>query len=287
MDRATNSISLPHLYAWLSTDAAPIAADIQCDTDFADADRLVAPGFCWFRPGRTVPMITRSIIALLARLASARGTNTRASWVAVVSIVLTTCASSASPGLAGVIKFDILQGVGDFDFDFATTGEGKPGEWSIVRGNATQALAQTATDPTDNHFPLAIYRRFSGRNVYVSTRFMPISGAVDQAGGVVVRFTPASDYYVARANALENNVRFYRVIDGKREMIAGVDAPVSSQAWHTLGVVARDDHFTIVFDGRELFGATERTLPGPGRVGVWTKADSVIWFENINIKPLD
>jgi hypothetical protein len=206
-------------------------------------------------------------------------------WPAVASIVLATWALSASPGLAGVIKFDNMQGIGDFDF--AMAGEGKPGEWSIVRGNATQALAQTATDPTDNHFPLAIYRPFSGRNVYVSTRFMPISGAVDQAGGVVVRFTPAGDYYVARANALENNVRFYRVIDGKREMVAGVDAPVSSQAWHTLGIAARGDHFIIVFDGRELFGATERTLPGPGRVGVWTKADSVIWFENINIKSLD
>jgi hypothetical protein len=102
-----------------------------------------------------------------------------------------------------------------------------------------------------------------------------------------VRFTPAGDYYVSRANALEKNVRFYRVIDGKREMVAGVDAPVSSQAWHTLGVAARGDHFIVVFDGRELFGVTERALPGPGKVGVWTKADSVIWFENINIKSLD
>jgi hypothetical protein len=82
-------------------------------------------------------------------------------------------------------------------------------------------------------------------------------------------------------------VRFYRVVAGKRQMIAGVDANVSSRAWHTLGIAARDDRFVILFDGRELFGATDATLPGPGRIGLWTKADSVTWFESIKIKSLD
>ena len=114
-----------------------------------------------------------------------------------------------------------------------------------------------------------------------------LSGKIDQAGGVVVRLTSAGDYYLARANALENNVRFYRVVGGKREMIAGVDANVSERAWHTLGIAARDDRFIILFNGRELFGATDGTFPGPGRVGLWTKADSVTWFESIKIKSLD
>jgi hypothetical protein len=167
------------------------------------------------------------------------------------------------------------------------TGSGAPGQWSIVRDDATQALAQTGTESTDDRFPLAIYRPFSGRNVYVSIRFMPVSGNVDRAGGVIVRLTSAGDYYLARANALENNVRFYRVVGGKRQMIAGVDARVASGVWHTLGVAARDDRFIIVFNGRELFGATDATFPGPGRVGAWTKADSVTWFESIKIKSLD
>jgi hypothetical protein len=103
----------------------------------------------------------------------------------------------------------------------------------------------------------------------------------------ILRFTPAGDYYLARANALENNVRFYRVIAGKRQMIAGVDANVSSRAWHTLGIAARDDRFIILFDGRELFGATDGTLSAAGRIGLWTKADSVTWFESIKIKSLE
>src|SRR5436305_3447752 len=194
-------------------------------------------------------------------------------------------AAAALPSRAETITFAGSKELADFDL--ATTGGGSPGEWSVVRDDATQALAQTGTDSTDERFPLAIYRPFSGRNVYVSIRFMAVSGKVDRAGGVVVRFTSPDNYYLARANALENNVRFYRVVGGKRQMIAGVDAALASGAWHTLGVAARDDRFIIVFNGRELFGATDATFSSPGRVGLWTKADSVTWFESIRIRPLD
>jgi hypothetical protein len=202
-----------------------------------------------------------------------------------ITSLLAACGPAPTSSSAETISFATSKGLGDFEF--AATGSGAPGEWSIVRNEAVQALAQTGTDATDDRFPLAIYRPFSGRNVYVSIRFMPVAGTVDQAGGVIARFTPAGDYYLARANALENNVRFYRVVAGKRQMIAGVDANVSSRAWHTLGIAARDDRFIILFDGRELFGATDATVRGPGRVGMWTKADSITWFESINIKSLD
>ena len=206
-------------------------------------------------------------------------------YTALCAFLLAACEPAATPGRAETVSFAAPKGLGDFEF--ARTGSGAPGEWSIVRDDATQALAQTGADSTDERFPLAIYRSFSGRNVYVSIRFMAVSGKVDRAGGVVVRFTSPDNYYLARANALENNVRFYRVVGGKRQMIAGVDAAVASGAWHTLGVAARDDRFIILFNGRELFGATDARFPGPGRVGVWTKADSVTWFESIRIKSLD
>jgi hypothetical protein len=205
--------------------------------------------------------------------------------LALCAFLLAACEPAATPGRAETVTFTTLKGLGDFEF--SVTGSGAPGEWSVVRDDATQALAQTGTDPMDDRFPLAIYRPFSGRNVYVSIRFMAVSGNVDRAGGVIVRLTSNGDYYLARANALENNVRFYRVVGGERQMIAGVDAPVASGAWHTLGVAARDDRFIILFNGRELFGATDAKVPGPGRVGLWTKADSVTWFESIKIKSLD
>src|SRR5664280_1378454 len=85
--------------------------------------------------------------------------------------------------------------------------------------------------------------RFCGRDVDVSIRLLPVAGKVDQAGGIVIRLMSANDYYVVRANALEDNVRFYRVVGGRREMLAGANTQVSSQAWHTLGIVARGDRF--------------------------------------------
>jgi hypothetical protein len=206
-------------------------------------------------------------------------------YTALCAFLLAACEPAATPGRADTVSFAASKGLGDFEF--VLTGSGAPGEWSVVRDDATQAMAQTGTDSTDDRFPLAIYRPFSGRNVYVSIRFMAVSGNVDRAGGVVVRLTSTGDYYLARANALENNVRFYRVVGGRRQMIAGVDANVASGAWHTLGVAARDDRFIILFDGRELFGATDAKVPGPGKVGLWTKADSVTWFESIRIKSLD
>src|SRR6266478_1954595 len=83
----------------------------------------------------------------------------------------------------------------------------------------------------------------------------------------VDRLRPPSvdDYYVARASALENNVGLSRVVAGKREMIGYMEVNVSGEAWHTLGIAARDERLTIFFDGRELFVATDRRFPGPPR----------------------
>jgi hypothetical protein len=175
--------------------------------------------------------------------------------------LLAACGPTASQSPADAITFGTSKGLDDFEF--VTAGDGKPGEWSIIENRAGRVLAQTDTDPAANRFPFAIYRPFSGRDVHVSTRFMTISGETDQAAGVFVRFASVDDYYVARASALGNNVGLYRVVAGKREMIGFMEVNVSSQAWHTLGIAARDDRLTIFFDGRELFVATDRRFPGP------------------------
>src|SRR5260370_40867585 len=134
-----------------------------------------------------------------------------------------------SRGSAEMIKFDVAGGLDDFEF--AKTGDGKSGEWSIVRSDSGQALAQTSTDTTDNRFPLAIYRPFSRRDVDVSTRFLPVAGKVDQAGGIVIRLTSANDYYVVRANALEDNVRFYRLGAALRVKVAAAQADSVPPPW--------------------------------------------------------
>jgi hypothetical protein len=202
------------------------------------------------------------------------------------AFLLAACGPTASQSPADAVTFATSKGLDNFEF--VTAGDGRPGKWSIIENDAGRVLAQTDTDPAANRFPFAIYQPFSGRDVHASTRFMTISGKTDQAAGLFIRFASADDYYLAHASALENNVGLYRVAAGKREMIGFMEVNVSGQAWHTLGIAARDDRLTIFFDGRELFVATDRRVPGPpGKVGLWTKADSTTWFESLKIKSLD
>jgi hypothetical protein len=176
------------------------------------------------------------------------------------------------------------------DFSFGHTGGGGPVAWRVVTdpGAVRQAaIAQTSTYTTDYRFPLAVYKPVSAGNVDVSLRFKPMAGKVDQAGGIAVRLTTYDDYYVVRANALEDNVRFYRVVKGRREQIDGANTKVAGGQWHSLGLRAEGDAFTVSFDGKTLFTAHDKTFAGPGKVALWTKSDSVTHFDTLTIMPLD
>jgi Galactocerebrosidase, C-terminal lectin domain len=175
------------------------------------------------------------------------------------------------------------------EFTIGRTGQGAPAQWAIVTDPTAaggRAIAQTSTDKTDYRFPLAIYKPYSGKNVEVSVRFKPVSGSVDQAGGIAVRLQTPDDYYVVRANALEDNVRFYRVVKGKREQLAGANTKVATNTWHMLTLKAEGDRFTVSYDGKELYTARDTTFAEAGKVALWTKADSVTNFDNLTIRPL-
>ena len=174
-------------------------------------------------------------------------------------------------------------------FRTARTGQGAPAAWSVVDDPSVPAgrvLAQTSTDQTDYRFPLAIYDAVSARDVEVTVRFKAVAGRVDRAGGVAVRLTDADNYYVLRANALEDNVNFYHVVQGSRRQIHGTSTKVASDQWHALSLRAVGDQFTIGFDGKTLFTVTDRTFANAGKVALWTKADSVTRFDDMAIRPL-
>jgi hypothetical protein len=170
------------------------------------------------------------------------------------------------------------------------TGQGKPGDWQIIEdptASQGKAIAQVSADPTDYRFPLAVWQKLVARDLAVSMRFKAVAGAVDRAGGLAVRLLDADNYYVVRANALEDNVNLYRVVQGRRQRIAGASVRVSSGAWHTLWLRAEGNRLTARFDGKDLVTATDRTFAGAGKVALWTKADSVTRFERLEIRPLE
>ena len=174
-------------------------------------------------------------------------------------------------------------------FTGALTGGGPPGSWAVrVDPGAAGAklLAQTSSDDTDYRFPVCVLDGFSARDVTASVRFQAREGEIDRAAGVIVRYRDAGNYYITRANALEDNVRLYRVVDGQRQQFAGENKTVSAGEWHRLRLDVSGDRFAVFFDGELLFTATDDTFADAGKIGVWTKADSVTWFDDLCYGPV-
>ena len=172
------------------------------------------------------------------------------------------------------------------NFLFGRTGQGAPGQWLVVSEDSAYrgiAIAQISQDRTDYRFPLAIYQAATLKNGTVSVHFKPVSGEIDQAGGIAARLATPNDYYLVRANALEDNVRFYRVVKGRRQQLAGTNIKVASGMWHTLDLRADGGHFTVSFDGTQMFTVDDTTFPEGGKVALWTKADSVTLFDRIEL----
>ncbi len=174
-------------------------------------------------------------------------------------------------------------------FSTAMTGAGGPASWEIRADPGSpdgRLLAQTSTDETSGRFPLCVLDGFTSADASVSVRYQAIAGEVDRAAGIVARYRDRDNYYVTRANALEGNVRLYRVKDGKREQFAGAERPVSSGAWHTLRLDVQGKRFAVFHDDALLFTVEDDTFDQPGRIGVWTKADSVTWFDDLCYGPV-
>jgi hypothetical protein len=173
-------------------------------------------------------------------------------------------------------------------FTFGRTGQGKDGKWVVKTESdapsGKNVLAQVDADATDYRFPIA-YTGPDLKDLKLSVKCKQVSGKVDQGCGLIFRLKDADNYYVTRANALENNVRLYHVVKGNRVQFAGWNGKVKSGVWHDLAVEAVGDHFTVWFDGEQVIDAHDKTFGDVGKFGVWTKADSVIYFDDLAAVP--
>jgi hypothetical protein len=197
---------------------------------------------------------------------------------------------------AEVIQFDrAAEGSLPSGWTVAMTHSGGAPRWQIVRDDTAPhpplVLAQVSRDATAGRFPLVILDRASMRNGEVSVAFKPVDGSTDRAAGIVWRYRDPNNYYIARANALENNVVLYKVQNGIRLSIApkglpsrayGVKHEVPSGRWSTLRVVFKDNLFTVFLNGERLFEAEDQTFNEAGKVGLWTKADSLTYFADFS-----
>ncbi len=172
-------------------------------------------------------------------------------------------------------------------FEFARTGRGAEGKW-IVRADqdkpGNHVLVQESADPTDYRFPLAVVKEGSYKDVTLSVRAKPLSGKVDQGFGMVWRYKDADNYYITRCNADEDNCTIYHAVAGGLRPFQNKPISVAKSTWHTLKMQAAGNHFVVWFDGTKILDATDETFREAGRVGLWTKADSVIAFDDFTIE---
>jgi hypothetical protein len=160
------------------------------------------------------------------------------------------------------------------------TGRGNP-RWSIVEDGGKRVLQQSGSGT----FPWCVRKDVSLADGFVEVKFKPLRGREDQAGGVVWRWKDGDNYYVARANALENNVSLYYTAGGRRNTIKYVDAAVAANTWHTLRVEYSGTRISVALNGKVYIEVQDSRISGPGAVGLWTKADSVTSFDDFSFGP--
>jgi hypothetical protein len=208
-----------------------------------------------------------------------------------LSIALALAAGALAPSLiAETVDFNNAK-PGELPPHWIGTQTGKgEAKWNIEEDLDAPGKPRVLKQSGQAAFPVCIKDDVRLQNGYVEVRFKPISGKEDQAGGVIWRVKDKDNYYVCRANALEDNVVLYKMVGGKRSVLEivgrkggyGVKEPVAGAQWHTLRVDFKDHTFKVTFDGKHLFDVQDNTLTEPGNVGVWTKADSVTLFDDFS-----
>ena len=184
--------------------------------------------------------------------------------------------------IAASVNFDNLPlGIAPAGWTATKTGTGDA-KWTVEKDDTAPSKPNVLKQSGQATYPVCLKDDTSLRDGFVEVKFKPISGREDQAGGLVWRAKDSNNYYVARANAMEDNVTIYHTINGRRSEKMRVSMKVASNQWHTLRVDFQGAHFVVGFDGKKALDWNDETFKDAGRVGVWTKADSVTLFDDFN-----
>jgi hypothetical protein len=185
---------------------------------------------------------------------------------------------------ADVVNFDdVRPGALPAGWVAGATGGGNP-KWTVEREVSAPSPPNVLKQSGEGKFPWCVKTNVSLLDGRIEVKFKPISGKEDQAGGLIWRWLDGDNYYVARANALEDNVTIYYTLKGVRHERGRASMKVASNEWHTLAVEFRGSHFTVFLDGKKGLEWEDDTFKNAGAVGVWTKADSVTLFDNFSFE---
>ncbi|HNV25242.1 MAG TPA: hypothetical protein PKI21_03200 [Nitrospira sp.] len=169
--------------------------------------------------------------------------------------------------------------------------DGRPaGEWKILitdrAKSASQVLAQLQPKGTDQTHKLLLLEGTESTNIDVEVSYLAVAGKADLGGGLLWRAKDDRNYYLLRASLVEQKIRLYRVVNGVQQIVKQIDRPLPATGWHKLRIVQRGCEMKALFDEAVLFRACD-TMYVSGRIGLWTKADAVTYFDDLTLKILD
>src|SRR5262245_17922169 len=200
-----------------------------------------------------------------------------------------THAEIASPAL--VWNFDREQpGTLSSEFSIGTLVDGRPaGDWHVFAADRAKSppyvLAQLMAKGAEHAYKVVLSKNVIASDLNLEVSFLPIQGNADMGGGLIWRAADDRNYYLARANPLEQNIRVYRVVKGIRHLLQNFDQTINVKQWHTLRVTHQDCHVNVFYDEKQVFDLCDKTFHH-GMIGLWTKSDAVTYFDDLRLQHL-
>jgi hypothetical protein len=204
-------------------------------------------------------------------------------------VAITAMLAMEATAMADRVSFDAdAIGSAPAGWTVAKTGSGDP-KWTVEEDATAPSKTRVVKQSGRATYPLLLKNETSVKDGFVEIRFKAIAGSEDRAAGIVSRAKDADNYYVVRANALEDNVVLYKTVNGVRSALDivgrkggyGVEVSVPSDRWLALRVEFKGNRFRVLYNGKQLFEVEDSTFSDAGKVGLWTKADSVTLFDEI------
>jgi hypothetical protein len=173
-------------------------------------------------------------------------------------------------------------------FSMGTFFDGRPGgDWKVVKSpqalSPPQVLAQLRNKGAEHHYNIVLVEDTNATDLDLSVSFLPISGKADMGGGLIWRAKDDRNYYLTRANPLEQNIRVYHVVKGVRKMLKNYDEIIDVRKWHKLHVINQGCRIQVFYDDKPIFDLCDETFK-EGRIGLWTKSDAVTYFDDLSLR---
>ncbi len=211
-------------------------------------------------------------------------------WVILTALAVVSVSASAEDSIR-TWNFDADRpGIFPKDFAVGTLVDGRPaGEWKVLQTDRAksppQVLGQLMGKGSEHAYKVVLIDGTISSDLDLQVSFLPIEGKADMGGGLIWRAADDRNYYLTRANPLEQNVLIYRVVKGIRHLLQNFDQTIHLNQWHTLHVVNRGCQIQVLYDEKPVFDLCDQTFT-TGRIGLWTKSDAVTYFDDLKLQIL-